>query len=250
LEAPGTSVSWAWSYRSSPDVTSGAIASERLRYKLELIGPGVTLPARLLLEHPNADEVYPRYLAAGYHITCGMLGVMEAALERARALAPADSVASDLARYLDRHLLEERHHEEPGGAVLDDLRCLGVEAEALVEASSSTKTALLVGAQYYWIFHRHPVAVLGFLELEAYHSELPVVEQLIETTGLPRDAFRQLLLHAKLDAVHARELHQVLDSMALEPRHEQLIGLSALHTIGFVADILLDVVLEKVPAAA
>jgi hypothetical protein len=226
-------------------VATETTASERLRYKLELIGPEVTLPARRLLEHPNADEVYPRYLAVGYHITCGMIGVVEAALERARALAPADPVASDLAGYLDRHLLEETHHEEPGGAVLDDLRSLGVDAEALVEASSSTKTALLIGAQYYWIFHHHPVAVLGFLELEAYHSELPTVERLIEKTGLPREGFRQLLLHAKLDAVHARELHEVLDSMPLEPRHEQLIGLSALHTIGLTAEMLLDVVLAE-----
>jgi Iron-containing redox enzyme len=225
-------------------------ASERLRRKLDLVGPAATLPARALLEHPNPAEAYPRYLAVGYHVTWGMMAVMEAALERSRTLAPADTVASGLAGYLDRHIREETHHDEPGGAVLDDLRSLDVEVEALLEAPSSTDLARLIGAQYYWILHRHPVAVLGFLELEAYHSELPVIEGLIERTGLPREAFRQLILHARLDAVHARELHELLDSLPLEPRHEQLVGLSAVHTIGVAAKMLLDAVRAELPAPA
>ncbi|MGB2875928.1 MAG: hypothetical protein WBB76_10705 [Gaiellaceae bacterium] len=221
---------------------TGETASERLRHKIGLIGPGVTLPARLLLEHPRAAELYPRYLATGYHITQGMISLMVAALERARALRPADPVASGLAEYLERHLAEEMHHKEPGGAVLDDLHALGVDAQAMVEESYSPKIASLLATQHERILHEHPVAVLGFLELEAYHTEPPAVERLIEITGLPREGFGQLLLHAKLDAVHADQLHEVLDSLPLEPGHEQLIGLSALHTIGVVTDVLLDVV--------
>jgi hypothetical protein len=34
----------------------------------------------------------------------------------------------------------------------------------------------------------------------------------------------------------------VLDSLPLEPQHEQLIGLSALHTISLLMDALLEVV--------
>jgi len=37
----------------------------------------------------------------------------------------------------------------------------------------------------------------------------------------------------------------VIDSLPLQPRHEQLIGLSALTTLGTVADALLDVVAER-----
>jgi hypothetical protein len=231
-------------------MAAGTTASERLRYKISLIGPGVGLPARLLLEHPHAREVYPRYLATGYHITYGMIRIMEAALERARDIAQEDRVASGLATYLERHLVEETHHEEPGGAVLDDLRALDVDAAALVEECYSRKIAYLLGAQHDWILKRHPVGVLGFLELEAYHTPPPLVERLIENTGLPRKGFRQLLLHAKLDAVHSEQLHEVLDSLPLEPRHEQLIGLSALKTIGLVADALLDVVQDAVPIPA
>ncbi len=197
----------------------------------------------MLLEHPRAAEIYPRYLAAGYHVTCAMLELMELALARARELD--DDVSKGLARYLDRHLIEEMHHEEPGGAVLDDLRALGEDPERLVAESPTDKIDSLVSTEGARIREDHPVAVLGFLELEACHTGRDAVERLIAATGLPREGFRQLLLHSRLDAVHAAELHDLLDSLPLEPRHEQLVGLSALTTVGTVADALLDVVAER-----
>jgi hypothetical protein len=177
-----------------------------------------------------------------------MVPLMETALERARELAPQDDVAEGLATYLERHIPEEMHSDEPGGATLDDLEALGIDPIALRAEPPPPQIAALLGAQYFWIFHDHPVAVLGYLELEAYHPHGPTLERFIEKTGLPRDGFRQLLLHAKLDVVHARELHCVLDSLPLQPRHEQLIGLSALQTIGALADAWFDVVEERSPA--
>jgi Iron-containing redox enzyme len=187
----------------------------------------------------------------GYHVTVGMIHLMETALVRSRELAPDDPVATGLAGYLERHLVEEMHSDEPGGATLDDLVALGVDIEPLRVEPPSPKIAALVGAEYFWILQYHPVAVLGFLQLEAYHPDTETVRQLIERTGLPRDGFRQLLLHAKLDVVHARELHDLLDSLPLERRHEQLIGLSALHTMSGLMDALLDVVQDgaAVPVA-
>lgn len=221
-------------------------ASERLARKVELIRPGYGLPGGLLNEHPRARELYPPYLTVGYHVTVGLIRLMEAALARARALAPGDRVAAGLVEYLERHIPEEMHSEEPGGATLDDLAALGVDTTAVRTQQPSPKIAALIGAVYYWIFHFHPVAVLGYLELEAYHPSVSGVERLIERTGLPRNGFRQLLLHAKLDVAHARDLHRVLDSLPLDPHHEQLIGLSALHTMALLTDALLDVVEGKV----
>ncbi len=196
----------------------------------------------MLLDHPRAAEIYPRYLAAGYHVTCAMLELIELGLARASELD--DDVSKGLARYLDRHLVEETHHEDPGGAVLDDLRALGEDPARLVAEASTDKIDSLVSTESARIRDEHPVAVLGFLELEACHTPRDAVERLIAATGLPREGFRQLLLHSRLDAVHAAELHDVLDSLPLEPRHEQLIGLSALTTVGAVADAMLDVVSE------
>jgi hypothetical protein len=197
----------------------------------------------MLLEHPRSAEIYPRYLAAGYHVTCAMLELMEAAHVRSRELD--DEVSAGVARYLDRHLVEEMHHEDPGGAVLDDLRALGEDAERLIAEEASEKIDGLVETERARIRDEHPVAILGFLELEACHTGREAVEELIAATGLPREGFQQLLLHSRLDAVHARELHEVLDSLPLEPWHEELVGLSALTTIGTVADALLDVVSER-----
>jgi Iron-containing redox enzyme len=199
-------------------------------------------PGALLLEHPRARELFPEYMAAGYQLARAMVPLMEAALERARELGPDDPVAEGLAEYLERHIPEEMHGEVPGGAALDDLAALGVDRVAIQEELPPPKMAALLGAQYFWIFHYHPVAILGFLHLEHYHPHSPSLERFIERTGLPRDGFRQLLIHAKLDAVHARELDRVLDSLPLEPRHEQLIGLSALQTVALLTEVWLDVV--------
>ena len=159
---------------------------------------------------------------------------------RARDLAPTDEVASGLADYLERHLVEEAHHELPGGAILDDLEATGVDVAGLVEAATSDKIERLLALQHTWIRESHPVAVLGFLELEVYYAELPLVEQLIARSGLPRAAFAQLLEHARLDAMHGVQLHQVLDSLPLTPAQEQLVGLSALTTLRLVAEALLE----------
>lgn len=190
-----------------------------------------------MLDDPR---VYPPYLATGYHVTCAMIELMESALERARELAPGDAVAAPLADYLERHLIEETHHEDPGGAILDDLSAAGVDVAELVEAAASDKIATLVALQHGWIRDDHPVAVFGFLELEVYYAELPVVEQLIARSGLPRAAFGQLLEHARLDAMHGVQLHQLLDSLPLTPAQEQLVGLSALTTFRLVAEALLE----------
>jgi Iron-containing redox enzyme len=228
-------------------LTPRRTASERLEQKLRLILPAIGLPGHRLLEHPRARELYPRYLTVGYHLSHGMMHLLGAALAQARALAPADPVAFGLLAYLERHLAEESHGEQPGGAVLDDLAALGLDPAAVVDEPPSPTIASLVGSQYYWILHHHPVAILGFLQLEAYHPHRPTIELLIERTGFPREGFAQLLLHAELDVAHARELRRVLDFLPLQPRHEQLVGISALQALGLLTTALLDIVGDPAP---
>ncbi len=194
-----------------------------------------------MIQHPRARDLYAPYLAVGHHVAAGMIYLMEAALAKAGDLT-TDPVARGLADYLVRHIGEERHGEEPGGGILDDLAAIGVDTEAVRAQPASPKIAALIGAVYYWILHAHPVAVLGYLQLEAFQPDTASIERLIETTGLPRAGFRQLLLHARLDVGHARELERVIDSLPLEPWHERLIALSALHTISLLTDAFLDVV--------
>ena len=110
--------------------------------------------------------------------------------------------------------------------------------------------AALIGTLAFWIWHRHPVAILGLLALEAFHPHGPTVESLIVTTGLPRDGFRQLLLHSKLDAHHAKELHRVLDALPLQREHEELIAVAALQTMSSLIEVWLDVVTDRAPLAS
>jgi hypothetical protein len=183
-------------------------------------------------------------LIVSYHISRSMVPLMEAALKQARALGPGDRVAAGLADYLERHIPEEMHDEVPGDAVVDDLEALGLDPDEVRELPTTPQIADMVIGQLTWIRDDHPVAILGFLELEAHNADRETVEALIAKTGLPREGFGQLLLHSKLDLVHAKELHHVLDSLPLEPGHEQLIGLSALHTMSLVTEAFLDVVAE------
>lgn len=225
-------------------------ASARLKRKLDLVSPAFATPGRLLHEHPNARELFPRYDAASSYLTLAMVPLMEVAFERARALAPADPVAAGLADYLERHIPEELHGGAPGRAAMDDLEALGVDTVALREGPVPPRMAEYIGTLCFWIWHRHPVAILGFLALEAYHPDTAELEQLIERTGLPREGFRQLLLHAKLDAHHAKELHRVIDELPLEPEHEELMGVVALLTVETLVDAWLGVVADRAPVAA
>lgn len=217
-------------------------ASARLGRKLDLVLPAYDTPGHLLLEHPRARELYPAYLAAASYVALVMVPLMEAAFDRSRALAPTDPVAAGLAGYLERHIPEEMHGDEPGGDLLDDLAVVGVDTDGLRTRPLPQQVAALIGTQFFRIRHAHPVTILGFLSLEAYPPHVPAVERLIERTGLPRDGFRQLLLHSEVDLRHGKELRDALDSLPLEPWHEQLIGLSALETMSFMIDAWLDIV--------
>ncbi len=209
-------------------------------------------PLAFLLEHPRAGEFYPRCLTVAYHLSRSMVPLMETALGRARELAPGDAVAAGLAVYLERHIPEEMHSDEPGDAVVDDLAALGLDPDGVRALPVTPQIGTLVAALLGWIRDDHPVAILGFLELEAHAADRATVERLIDATGLPRGAFGQLLLHARLDLVHARELHHVLDSLPLGPQHEQLISLSALYSISLFADAMLEAVDDStsLPVAA
>ena len=216
-------------------------ASGRLRRKIELVLAEYAAPGRLLLAHPEAAEVYPRYLEQLYALPLTAVALMEAAAERARTLRD-DPVCDGLVRYLERHIDEEAHGGSPGEGLLADLDALGVDSEAVSTRLPPAKMAALVGAQYFWIRHAHPVTLLGFLAvIEGFHPRREAVERLIERTGLPRGGFGQLLEHAELDIGHSAELDLLLDTLPLTGWHEELLGISAFQTVELVTDALVDV---------
>jgi hypothetical protein len=164
--------------------------------------------------------------------------LMDAALERAHQLRVDDDVSTQLIPYLMRHRKEEMGHDT---WLLEDLQATGVDANQFMRQVPSPTIAALVGAQYYWLRHHHPVTLLGHMAaIEGYHPPAGFANRLRDLTGYPADAFRAIRRHETLDIYHKRELYELLDHLPLRAEHEKAIGMSGLHTIGAGIDVLAE----------
>jgi RimJ/RimL family protein N-acetyltransferase len=203
-------------------------SSELLRRKIALALPGLLGVSEQFVGHPLIRDLYPEYLFTSHCIIRASVPLMEAAREEAITRAGGDPVAAALAPYLEQHIPEEQDHDE---WLLDDLQLLGrARSEVLVRLPSPT-VAALVGSQYYWIFHYHPVALLGYIAvLEGYPPSTAMIDELVAGTGYPREAFRTMLAHAELDPGHAEELDELLDELPLTREQSAAIGLNAMST--------------------
>jgi hypothetical protein len=109
----------------------------------------------------------------------------------------------------------------------------------------SPAVAALVGSQYYWIFHHHPITFLGFVALmEGYPPTPEVIDTLIERTGLPHRAFRTYIEHGDLDPGHRDHLDETLDSLPLTPEQESMLGISAIASADLAARALAELLDE------
>jgi hypothetical protein len=164
--------------------------------------------------------------------------LMDAALDQARQISAVDPVAAELVPYLTRHRKEEMGHDT---WLLEDLHATGVDADRLVRRVPSPKIASLVGAQYYWLRHHHPVSLLGHMAaIEGYHPPVGFANYLRDLTGYPATAFRAIRRHETLDIHHKRDLYELIDTLPLTAEHEKLLGMSGLHTIGAGIDVLAE----------
>ena len=202
--------------------------------------PAVETAGARIWRHPQVRELYPAYLVQTHGIIRASVPLLEAARDRARALA-GDPVAAMVADYCDGHADEERGHDE---WLLEDLASLGVDPDDVRTRPPSPTVAALVGAQYYWIHHVHPVGLLGYvLLLEGWPPARATIDELRVRTGFPAEAFRTLLDHADLDPHHGEELDEVLDALPLRPEQRTLLGVSALTSAQMFTDALRAVLL-------
>jgi hypothetical protein len=212
---------------------TGAVSAARsraLRVKIELLMPGLRAAAARLWAAPDLRLRYPAYLAAMHEVIIASVPLMETALSVAFRREERE-----LADYLGGHIQEERGHD---AWLRDDLATLG-----RAPGRPSAAAAALVGAQYYWVIHDHPVALLGYIAvLEGFPPTGALLDHLRVTTGLPDAAFRTLWHHAELDLGHRAELDALLDRLPLTRPQEQAIGLSALHTIHAATRLFADLV--------
>jgi len=203
--------------------------SALLRRKIDLVAHPFGAACTALTTHPRIREVWPEYLVTQHAIIRATVPLMEAAAERARAMAEDDRVAAGVAPYLEEHAEEERDHDD---WLLEDLELIGLDREDVLKRVPSPTVARLVGAQYYWALNYHPLTVLGYLSLmEGYPPSESAIENLIARTGYPREAFRTFAEHGELDTHHRDELDETIDSLPLTREHEVLLGLSAMSSV-------------------
>ena len=214
--------------------------SARLRRKLELVLPLLVDAGRRLWEHPQIHDLYPEYLVATHGVIRASVPLMERALERAQTVAADDPAAAGLAAYLEHHVEEERGHDD---WLLEDLEVLGRSREAVLARVPSASVAALVGAQYYWIEHYHPVALLGYIGLlEGYPPSIADVDALMVRTGYEREAFRTLIRHSELDPLHAADFDEAVDRLPLTPGQSAVVGLSGLHSVTAFTRVIEDLI--------
>jgi hypothetical protein len=212
--------------------------ADRLRLKLELVTPELAGATSRLVNDPRVAQLYVDYLVACHGILRATIPLLETA--HREASAREDEGARELAAYLDKHIEEEAGEDE---WLLEDLQILGVERSQVRAHVPSANVARLVGAQYYWILHAHPVSVLGFLAgLEREPPSRAFIDDLNTRTGHDPAAFRTLIAHADRDPDHRDELDELLDTISLTGDQWLLVSLSALHSVHALASVLNELV--------
>ena len=214
--------------------------SQLLRHKIALVFPKLSAAGYAINNHPAGDVVYPEYMFTIHCMIRASVPLMEAALRQSRAMTDSDPVAEGVAAYLAQHIREERYHDQ---WLLDDLGVLGRRPEDVLKRQPYPSVAAMVGTQYYWIFHYHPVALLGYIAvMEGYPPTVEQIDAQVTRTGLPKQAFRTFFKHAHLDPHHRDDLNAALDRLPLTPEHTGIIGMSAIQTVHLASEALREVI--------
>jgi hypothetical protein len=213
---------------------------EGLRRKLDIVLPELAGVTKRFLASPFISDLYPEFLFSCYCVARASVPLMETARDRTLSLGGQDPVATTLAQYLEGHIAEETDHDR---WFLEDLESLGWDRSEILARPPSATVASMVGSQYYWVLHYHPVAILGFLTaLESNPPSRSLIEEIVSKTGHPRTAFRTLIEHADLDPHHQEELYGLLDDLSLTPQQSAVVGLSGLHTLHLTAVSVQEIV--------
>jgi len=190
---------------------------------------------KALAQYP---EVCIEHGFINYMIASSTVPLLEEALRCAKLL-PDDIVCQQLTGYLRRHIAEETDHDT---WFLDDLEAFGLAKEDIKRRMPPPNMAAMVGSQYYWIRHHHPVSILGYLAcLEINHPTVEYVESLINSSNLPAKGFDTFMEHAKLDVHHKNDIIDMINNLPLTEELYQMIEMSAFQTYRYVALVMEDV---------
>ncbi len=216
-------------------------ASRNVRGRIGLVSVPLFQCYQALRSHPRLATVYPEFLVLTHMIIRASVPLMNEVLQRVSE-RPDDPLSSRLGEYVAKHLSEEEGHDE---WVLDDLERLGLDRSHVLARMPPASVAALVGAQYYWLHHHHPVAFLGYVAvLEGYPAPAEDIEEMAERSRLPRAAFSTWIKHAALDPHHSREFDELLDTLPLSEEDVTCICVSGTTTARFATAALTQVIDE------
>ncbi|RWP65818.1 MAG: hypothetical protein EOR08_04345 [Mesorhizobium sp.] len=202
-------------------------SSERLRFRMAMTNGSLARSLEALWDSPDLARLFPEYLILLHQIIRASVPLMERARDEALKLPASDPLRQPLADYLAQHVEEEKDHDE---WTLEDLGSIGLSRQEILDRIPLPTTASFVGSQYYWIFHHHPVGLLGYISvLESDPGTSEVYDDLERRTGLPKALFRTYRMHGELDPEHVKELYDFIDSLPLSDSHTTLIGISAMY---------------------
>jgi hypothetical protein len=189
-----------------------------------------------LWRNDRLDLLVPSFLILMHQIVRASVPLMKLARSRARRLAKTDRMSQAIERYMKRHIDEEQDHDT---WLIEDLETIGYGRSAVLAKVPSPTVAAMVGAQYYWIRHHHPVALLGYIRvLEGNAPSAAHVARLRRLSGLPESVFRTYRLHGDRDPTHLRQFESMFDSLELSRSRLELVGASASQTAYLLAQSL------------
>lgn len=210
--------------------------SRALRTKIRLAEPCLLEVSDRFWRHPQLKEMFPEFLFLMHSIIRSSVSLLNAAAQSAECRAESDPICRKIAAYYKTHALEEMHHDD---WLLEDMTAIGLERSEVLARLPSTTVASLVGAQYYWALHVHPVALFGYLAvLEGNPSSLKELRDVRTNNGLPEEGFRTMLTHARLDPHHRDEMYAQMDALPLTENLSELVALSAFHSMDHVSQAL------------
>ena len=207
--------------------------SKEIHLKRRLMSARLREASKRLWESRDISELYPAMLFCIHSMARASVPLMKAAVDRLRAMTAVDPISVPLIRYFVQQIPQETGHDD---WLLEDLEALGCSRAEILARMPPPTIAALVGAQYYWIFHYHPVALLGYiLVVESEPPSVELVERTVAETGLPREAFRSFFRHAVLEPAHNDALDGLVDSLPLSREQQGLIGVSVIQTSNMIA---------------
>lgn len=218
--------------------TAPASQSQRLRAILATAQARLNSLAKEVWFHPRFDVLYPEFLFAMRGMTMASAPAMRMAARCCDEAGTDDALNAWLRDYYLEHAAEEEDH---GEWLLADLASLGVPRARALGRLPYSSVAALVGSQYYWMQHVHPVAYLGFIAVVEAPADLEFLQEVSKRTGIPPASMSCHVRHAELDPDHVAEFDATLDSLSLTLEQRDLITVSAVSTIGHLERVFEDI---------